>query len=47
LDKGLNLAEIAKRLQQEYSVESQQAQNSVIRLAQELKQEKLVVAHDD
>lgn len=47
LGKGLSLSEIAEKLQQEYEVEIQQAQNSVARLAQELKQEKLVVLHDD
>lgn len=42
LDKGLSLAEVAGKLQLEYEVEIQQAQNSVLRLAQELNQEKLV-----
>lgn len=42
LGKGLSLSEIAEKLQQEYEVETQQAQNSVLRLGQELNQEKLV-----
>lgn len=42
LGKGLALSEIAEKLQQEYEVETQQAQNSVLRLAQDLNQEKLV-----
>lgn len=42
LGKGLGLSEIVEKLQQEYEVETQHAQNSVLRLAQELNQEKLV-----
>jgi hypothetical protein len=47
LGKGFSLSEIAEKLQQEYEVEIQQAQNSVVRLAQELQQEKLVAVHND
>jgi hypothetical protein len=47
LGRGLSLSEIAEKLQQEYEVEIQQAQNSVVRLAQELKQEKLVAVHNN
>lgn len=47
LGKGHSLAEIAEMLRQNYLVEIQQAQNSVMRLAQELRQEKLVAVQDE